>query len=72
MYGIINGEKVLNIPTISKKDLEYYKRLCRDRNNGKILTPDGLKFICEAYEYDPDKIETHFMETMARICDLKD
>lgn len=37
------------MPTLSKKELEDYQQLYKDRNNGRILTPDGLKLICEAY-----------------------
>lgn len=56
------------MPTISKKELQDYKQLCRDREDGKILTPDGLKLICSALKYDPEEIGKHFLETMARIC----
>lgn len=55
------------MPTITKKQLEDYEQLCKDRNNGRILTPDGLRFICEAYEYDPEKIGKHFLEVLPRI-----
>lgn len=55
------------MPTITKKQLEDYEQLCRDRNNGRLLTPDGLRFICEAHNYDPEAIGRHFLETLARI-----
>ncbi len=55
------------MPTITKKELEDYQQLCRDRNNGRILTPDGLRFICEANKYDPEAIGKHMLETLARI-----
>lgn len=35
------------MPTIMKKQFEDYEQLCRDRNNGRLLTSDGLWFICE-------------------------
>ncbi len=54
------------MPTISKK-LEDYQQLCKDRNNGRILTPDGLRLICEAYKNDPEAIGKHILETLARI-----
>lgn len=57
------------MPTITKKQLADYERLCRDRNNGKILTPDGLRFICEAYDFDPEKIGKHFLEMLPKILD---
>ena len=50
------------MPTISKKELEDYQQLCKDRNNGRILTPDGLRLICEAYKNDPESIGKHLME----------
>ena len=36
------------MPTISKKQLEEYEQLKKDRDNGRLLTPDGLRFIWEA------------------------
>ena len=53
--------------SMTKKQLEDYERLCRDRNNGRILTPDGLRFICEANNYDPEAIGKHFLEVLARF-----
>ena len=44
------------MPTITKKQLEEYEQLCRDRDNGRLLTPDGLRFICEANKLDPEAI----------------
>lgn len=55
------------MPTISKKELEDYQQLCKDRNNGRILTPDGLKLICEAYNNNPEAIGKHMLETLACI-----
>ena len=34
--------------------------------NGRILTPDGLWFICRAIDYDPEKIGRHMLKVMAR------
>ena len=42
--------------TITKKELDDYRQLCKDRNDGKILTPDGLRFICQACNYNPEEI----------------
>ena len=52
---------------MTKKQIEDYEQLCRDRNNGRLLTPDGLRFICEANNYNPEAIGRHFLETLARI-----
>ena len=53
--------------TITKKQLADYEQLCKDRNNGRILTPDGLRCICEANRYDPEAIGKHMLEVLARI-----
>lgn len=55
------------MPTITKKQYNEYIRLCQQRDEGKILTPDGLHFICEANGYDPEKIGKHFLEVLPRV-----
>lgn len=55
------------MPTITKKELEDYEQLCRDRNSGRLLTPDGLCFICKAHNYDPEAIGRHFLELLPTI-----
>lgn len=57
--------------TITKKELEDYKQLCKDRNEGKILTPDGLRFICQACNYNQEEIGKTMLENLARICNNK-
>ena len=52
--------------TITKKQMEEYERLRRDRDNGRVLTPDGLRIICAAYENDPEKIGIHMLEMLAK------
>lgn len=52
---------------LTKKQLADYEQLCHDRNNGRILTPDGLRLICEAYHYDAEKIGQHFLELLPKI-----
>lgn len=53
--------------TITKKQMEEYERLRRDRDNGRLLTPDGLRLICAAYENDPEKIGIHMLEMLAKF-----
>lgn len=55
------------MPTITKKQLQDYEQLCHDRTYGRLLTPDGLRFICEAYHYDAEKIGQHFLGTLVKI-----
>ena len=53
------------MPTISKKELEDYRQLCKARDNGRILTPDGLRVICEGLNRDPEAIGKHMLEVLA-------
>ncbi len=55
------------MPTISKKEYEEYKSLCYDRDHGRILTPDGLRLICEGLNRDPEAIGKHMLETLAKM-----
>ena len=55
------------MPSITKKQLEEYEQLRRDRDNGCLLTPDGLRFICEANNYDSEAIGRHFLEVLAKM-----
>jgi hypothetical protein len=56
------------MPTISKLQFQDYEQLCNDRNSGRLLTPDGLRFICEACHYDAAAIGQHFLELLPRVC----
>lgn len=53
---------------LTKKQIDDYRQLCRDRDRGRILTPAGLRFVCAASDYDPEKIGRHFLEVLGRIC----
>ena len=55
------------MPTISKKELEDYRQLCKARDNGRILPPDGLRVICEGLNRDPAAIGKHLLEELTRI-----
>lgn len=52
---------------LTAKQIEEYKRLCHDREHGRLLTPDGLRFICASYDYDPEAIDKHFLEVLAKF-----
>lgn len=43
---------------IKNAEYEEFQKYLQDKNNGRILTPDGLRFICQANDYDPEKIGT--------------
>jgi hypothetical protein len=52
---------------MTQKQIEDYEKLCRARDNGQLLTPDGLRFICSAYNYDATAIGKHFLEVLPQI-----
>ena len=54
--------------TLTKKQIADYEELCKARANGRILTPAGLRTICSAYNYDPERIGRHFLELLPSIC----
>lgn len=54
--------------TLTQKQIEDYEQLCRERSNGRLLTPDGIRFICEAHNYDAEAIGRHFLELLPKIC----
>ena len=51
--------------SMTKHQIEDYAKLCRARDKGQLLTPDGLRFICEAYQFDPEAIGKHMLEMYA-------
>jgi len=59
------------MPTITKKEYEEYIQLRKEKNNGRLLTPEGLRFVCEACNNDPETIGKHMLETLVRIQDNK-
>ncbi len=52
---------------LNKKQLQDYKDLCKDRIQGRILTPDGLILICEAYHYEPEAIGRHLINLATKF-----
>ena len=53
--------------SMTKQQVEDYAKLCRARDKGQLLTPDGLRFICEAYQFDSDAIGKHMLEIYAKF-----
>ena len=53
---------------LTQTQLIDYEQLCHDRTYGRILTPDGLRFICESCNYDAEAIGKHFLEVLSKIC----
>lgn len=57
----------VKVSTITKKQQAEFEQLRRDRDNGRILTPDGLRLICAAYDNNPEKIGIHMLEMLAKF-----
>ena len=52
---------------ITNKEYEEFQKYKTDKLNGRILSPDGLRFIIEANDYDAQKIGQHFLEMLPKI-----
>ena len=52
---------------LTNKEFEEYQAFLKNRNQGRILTPDGLRVICAACDYDPQKIGQHFLELLPKL-----
>ena len=52
---------------ISNKEYEAYQKYKTDQMHGRVLTPDGLRFICASLDYDPEKIGIHMLEMLAKF-----
>lgn len=50
---------------LTNKQYEAYMKMLRDKEEGRLLAPDGLRLICSANEYDPEKIGLHFLTVLA-------
>ena len=53
--------------TLNQKQIAEYEQLCYDRDHGRLLTPEGLRLICSAYQYDPEAIGKHFLELLPNL-----
>ena len=52
---------------ISNKEYLKYLEYKKATISGRILTPGGLKLICQSYNNDPTEIGKHFLQTLHRI-----
>ena len=50
---------------LTDKQYEAYMKMLRDKGEGRLLTPDGLRLICSANEYDPENIGLHMLTMLA-------
>ena len=52
---------------ILNKEYEKYQQYQTNMLHGRILTPDGLRIICEGFDNDPEKIGIHMLEMLAKF-----
>lgn len=52
---------------LSNKQYEEYQKFLEAKNKGRILTPEGIRFICAANDYNPEKIGQHFLELLPKL-----
>lgn len=50
----------------NKQEVAYQQYLI-DKESGRLLTPDGLRFICEVDNYDVEKIGKVMLENLAKF-----
>ena len=53
---------------ITNTEYDEYEKYKKAKNAGQVLTPDGLRFICESYHYDAEAIGTHFLALIPKMC----
>jgi hypothetical protein len=62
---IVKGSEAMK--KITNKQYEEYQKLLDDKEHGRILTPDGLRLICSACNYDPTEIGKIMLENLANL-----
>lgn len=65
--GLQEGDRV----NISKAEFNELKKLKGERDAGRVLTPDGLRVICESFDNDPEQIGKHFLTVLQKFIDKK-
>ncbi len=53
---------------MKKAQIKDYNQLCQAREQGRLLTPEGVAFICRANHYNAEAIGRHFLEVLPTIC----
>ena len=52
---------------ITNKEYEAYQQYQSDRLHGRVLTPDGLRFICGSLGNDPEKSGKHLLDMLVKF-----
>ena len=51
---------------LSNEEYENYRKFKQDVILGRILTPEGLRVICDGFENNPEQIGIHMLEMLSR------
>ena len=65
--GLQEGDRV----NISKAEFNELQKLKGERDAGRVLTPDGLRVICESFDNDPEQIGKHLLTVPQKFIDKK-
>ena len=52
---------------MTKEQIAEYEYLVKEKVNGRLLTADGIEFICAANNYDAEAIGKYFLELLPQI-----
>lgn len=52
---------------LTKKQIEEYEELRSARDNGRLFTPNSLRFICEPHSNAPEATGKHFLAVLAKF-----
>jgi hypothetical protein len=56
---------------MTKDQIAEYEYLTKEKANGRLLTADGIEFICAANNYDAEAIGRYFLELLPQIKNAK-
>ena len=57
----------MKMKQITNKEYEEFQKYKEDKLYGRVLTPDGLRLICAAENYDPEAIGKRMLEALDKI-----
>ena len=49
---------------MTKEQIAEYEYLSKEKANGRLLTAEGIEFICAANNYDAEAIGKYFLELL--------
>jgi len=52
---------------MTKEQIAEYEYLKKEQTQGRLLTAEGLEFICAANNYDAETIGNYFLELLPRL-----